>query len=330
MVRSPLLPLACLALLGTLSGCRMGVPLHVWEPPALASTVGKRVVVSSVAGPEKLSQQVREKLLAMAPRDPGRQTTLVDYAALQEKSEIQLVSATDDEPNDLALASVSRREGAEFLLRGEVMEGSRAPRIEEAGSETSNQEDAEALTISWCLTSLEDGELGGGVPISIDTQQAIDRYPDLALSGSRDEVLTTAAVRESFRLLTPSIRREQVEIENAYLLPGCRELRRGNVAAMAGQWGEAERIWSKVLERHPSLVPAIHNLALAAAAGQDFSRAKHLARRAIRLHPSALHQETLVWIETRQRAYHQAFDLADPPEGWFVTGNASPVDRPRQ
>ena len=294
----------------------MGVPLHVWEPPVLASTVGKRVVLSTVAGPEKLSEEVRTKLLAMAPRDSGRQTTLLDIHALQNESEIQLVSATEDEPSDVALASVARREGVAFLLRGEVMEGSQ---------ETADQDQHDSLTISWCLTSLEDGTSGGGIPVTIDTEQAVDRYPDLAFSSSRDDVLTTAAVRESYRLLTPSIRREQVQIEIAYLMPGSSDVRRGNAAALAGRWGDADKIWSEVIERYPAQIPAIHNLALAAAAAQDFSRAKRLARRAIRLHPTKLHKETLVWIETRQRNYHKAFGLPDPPEGWFVTGGDSPA-----
>ncbi|MEZ6086878.1 MAG: hypothetical protein R3C05_02355 [Pirellulaceae bacterium] len=31
---------------------------------------------------------------------------------------------------------------------------------------------------------------------------------------------------------------------------------------------------------------------------------------------SDLYQQTLVWIELRQREHHQAFNLPDPPEGW--------------
>ncbi|MFG0261604.1 MAG: hypothetical protein ACF788_04360, partial [Novipirellula sp. JB048] len=62
-----------------------------------------------------------------------------------------------------------------------------------------------------------------------------------------------------------------------------------------------------------------HNLALAAAAAQDFSQAKRLARKAVRQYPLPMYQRTLVWIEQAQRQYHQAFNLPDPPEGWFVT-----------
>ncbi len=60
-------------------------------------------------------------------------------------------------------------------------------------------------------------------------------------------------------------------------------------------------------------------ITLAAAAGQDFSRAKELARQAVRLQPLPLHKKTLVWIELRQRDYHKSFGLPAPPEGWFLT-----------
>jgi tetratricopeptide (TPR) repeat protein len=299
----------------------MSVPMHVWEPPRLQSTVGKQVVVSTVAGPERFALPIREKLLAMAPRDSGRQTRLVDCRELQGSTSVQLVSATDQEPNDLVLASIARREGADFLLRGEVMENQRM------GDGKTPVDDS--LTISWRLTSLADDCRGGGFPVTVDVESAIDRYPDLALNAGHEEVLATAAVRESYRLLTPSLRRDQIPIEIPYLFPGSHDVRRGNAAALAGRWGEAESIWLQVLQRYPAHVPAIHNLALAAAAGQDFSRAKKLARRAIRLHPSRLHQETLVWIESRQRDYHEAFGLPDPPEGWFVTSDSrSAADRP--
>ncbi len=130
----------------------------------------------------------------MAPRDAGRQTSLVDYQTLHNEAEIQLVSATDDEPSDLALAAVARREGVEFLLRGEVIEGR---------NETADDGEHDSLTISWCLTSLQNGSTGGGIPITIDTEQAVDRYPDLALSSSRDEVLTTAAVQRELSVADP-------------------------------------------------------------------------------------------------------------------------------
>jgi hypothetical protein len=287
----------------------MGVPIHMWQPPQLESTVGKRVVLSTVAGPDDVAGPLKQELLAMAPRDAGRATALVDASSLRDSAEIRLVSATDAEPNDVAIASAARREGIDCVLRGEVIEN-RYPR------EDGNQA---KLKVSWRLTSLSDQPTVCGSPVVVDVESAIDRYPDLAFVGDDNQILTAAAARDTFRLITPSVDRDRVQLAIPYLLPGSKEVRRGNAAALAGRWGEAETIWTAVAEKHPLQIAAIHNLALSAAAGQDFSRAKQLARKAIRLHPSADYKQTLVWIELKQRDYHKAFGLPDPPEGWFVT-----------
>jgi hypothetical protein len=292
------------------AGCRMGVPIHVWQPPQLQSTVGKRVAVSTLVGPKGIASQVKQKLLATSPRDLGRTTELVDAATLQDKTEIQLVSATDNEPNDLALAAVARREEFDFLLRGEVIQD-RYPK--------NNQEPNQELGISWRLTGLGTHSGGGGRPVVVDIDSAIDRYPDLSLNDDAQDVLTSAAVRDTFRLITPSVHRQRVQLAIPYITPGSEAVRRGNAEALASRWGAAEAIWRETIENHPTQTAAIHNLALAAAAAQDFSRAKQLARKAIRRRPSNLHKQTLVWIELTQRDYHKSFGLPDPPEGWFVT-----------
>ena len=298
-----------------LIGCRLDAPIHHWEPAKLESTVGKRVVVSAVAGSEEIAADVREKLFEFAPAEPGRETSLIDAMTLQGKSEIQLVSASDSEPNDVALASVAKREGAEFLLRGEIIQTRTALRPK--------SEEDRTLKISWRLTALDNIHPGGGSPVVVDVRSAIDRYPDLAVVSDYDEVLINAAVRDTYRLITPSVTRDRVQLDIPYLLPGSRAVRQGNLLARGGRWGEAEAIWSGVVEKYPSQVAAIHNLALAAAAGQDFSRAKKLARKAVRLQPTKVHRQTLVWIELKQRDYHESFQLPDPPEGWFVTESQS-------
>ena len=64
MCRPLRLSLSISAGLLVLSGCRMGVPIHVWQPPLLESTVGKRVALSTLVGPEEIAGQVKQKLLA--------------------------------------------------------------------------------------------------------------------------------------------------------------------------------------------------------------------------------------------------------------------------
>jgi hypothetical protein len=307
---------ACVSLLFgaavvALAGCRMGVPIHVWQPPLLESTVGKQVVLSTVAGPEPIADPIKQDLIAMAPHDQGRSTQIVDAASLQNRTEIQLVSASDQEVNDLAVAAVARRQGGDFLLRGEV--------IEDRHPAASKSDEDPVLKISWRLNSLDGARPVRGRPVIVDLESAVQRHPDLALLSDPQRVLRIAAVRETYCLMTPFVDRQYVELAIPYGLPGSREVRVGNAAALAGRWGQAAVIWEQVLEQHPAQVAALHNLALAAVAGQDFSRGKALARKAIRLQPTPLHQQTLVWIELRQRDYHEAFSLPEPPEGWFVT-----------
>ncbi len=288
---------ACLLLIG----CRNAAPIHVWQPPILASTVGKQVVISAVAGPREVSEPLKEQLLASTPKDAGRAVTLIDAESMAASNEIRLVSATDNEPSELALASESRHAGADFLLRGEVL-GVDQP-----------------LRVSWRLLSLaDDGEVAG-MPIVVDLDSSLQRYPDLGLIIDPQRVTVAAAARDTFRLITPWIDRRSVRLSQSFLLPGSRDVRRGNFAARAGRWAEAQAIWQSVWDRNPTQVAALHNLALASAAEQDFSRAKELARRAVRLCPTPLYKNTLVWIELMQRDYHESFNLPDPPEGWFVS-----------
>jgi tetratricopeptide (TPR) repeat protein len=291
-------------------GCRMSVPIHTWKPAELESTVGKRVVLADVVGPAEIAADLQQRMLAAVPREPGRQTSLLLTSNLHNEREIQLTAGSDAETSDIALASVARREGYDYVLRGEVVNSTR-PYF------TENQPDR--LSVSWRLFALGDQRSAGGAPVVVDKETAIERYPDLGLLVDEDQILNTALVRDTYRLITPSVTRDQARLGNPYLLPGSQDVRRGNLAAARGMWHQAQEIWSEVAESHPSQVAAIHNLALAAAAEQDFSRARELARQAIRKQPTRLHKETLVWIETRQRDYHQAFNLPDPPEGWFVT-----------
>ncbi|WP_146600920.1 tetratricopeptide repeat protein [Novipirellula aureliae] len=300
------------------NGCSTRAPIHFWSPPEIQSAVGKRVAVSKVSGPEAIADKIHTQLLANSPRDPGRSLELVDYEKLQAHSTIQLVSAIDDQTSDVALASAARRQGYDYILRGEVLAGRQHRRI----SPNLNQGDAkqvDQLTMSWRLMSMNESNRSSGRPVVIDEASAVDLYPDLAFVPNPTDRLVSAAVRETYRLITPSIDRQKVILAVPVVFLGSAAVRRGNVEARKGNWAKAEQIWSEVAKKHPLQAAAVHNLALAAAAAQDFSRAKRLARQAIRQHPTTMYKETLVWIEQRQRDYHKAFNLPDPPEGWFVT-----------
>ena len=279
-------------------------------------------MVPEIVGPREWADPIHEKLLQAAPTDGGRQTELISSkdvgqaGAQENKTGVALVSYNQNEESDLALTTAARQQQIDFILRGEILPDRYPRAISEAG---------DRLAVSWRLLPIgseKQSEMGGrptGWPVVVDLESAVERYPDLALAVDKESALQAALVRETLPLITPSVQREQVQLEIAYLLPGSQTIRRGNALALNGRWGEAEALWQQAREQNPFSSAAVHNLALAAVAKQDFSSARELARKAVRMNPSRMHKRTMVWVERTQRAYHTAFNLPDPPEGWSVT-----------
>lgn len=278
-------------------------------------------MVPKIVGPRELATPIHEKLLQAAPADAGRCTHLVSAESINESTPgfdqgVSLVSYNADDESDLALAKRAQQGHIDFILRGEILPDRRPRSITEAGNR---------LTVSWRLMPVSadvqaptDGR-PLGKPVVVELESALKRYPDLALAVDKDAALQSALVRETLPLITPSVARERVQLEIPYLLPGTQAIRRGNALAVAGRWGEAEAIWQEVYQRYPFSSVAVHNLAIAAVAKQEFGQARSLASQAVRMKPTKLHQQTLVWVERAQRAYHEAFELPDPPEGWSIT-----------
>jgi tetratricopeptide (TPR) repeat protein len=292
----------------------MGADVHVWQPPLLASTVGKRVAVAPTIGPRQLAETIHQRLLDGAPREPGRETELIDAAVLESESPFRLTAARDGETSDVALAALARQRGVDFTLRGEILPSRRG-----------SDDPAPSLKVSWQLHDLGRQRGPQGRPVVVDLPSAVRRYPDLAVVTDRDAALATAAARETHRLITPSVTRTRAQLAIPYLLPGSRRVREGNAHARSGDWATASQIWEAALEENPWQLAAVHNLAIAAVAAQDFARARQLARRAARGYPTGLARRTLVWVELMQRQYHEAFGLAEPPEGWAITRDV-PID----
>lgn len=318
---------AVLLLLAVPAGCRVRAPVHVWQPARLASTVGKRVAVSVVASPAETAGAIRERLVGRDPLPSPRNgsasaskfrgsvtaTRLVDARNLESVSPIRLVSASDREMNDVALASVASKRGFDFMLQGQVVD---AP--------GGMPEGEHRMTVSWRLSELNGDRPPIGIPVVVELEAAIARHPDLAWLGERESALAEAVVRETCGLIAPSIARREAQLAVSYLTPGSRGVRRGNAAAREGNWAAAQAIWRETIRDHPAQSAARVNLAIAAVAEQDFASARRLARQAVARHPTGIAGENLVWVELMQRQYHDAFGLPDPPEGWFVS---RPTDR---
>ncbi|MCC9604032.1 hypothetical protein LOC67_26055 [Stieleria sp. JC731] len=323
-----------------ISGCRVTAPVHRWQEPQLGSTVAQTVLLPEIVGPSETARSLQKRLIDATPRDDGRafklvsldtleNETLAESAAQSEtpsgENSIALVSHQEQIKSDVSLLPLAKSHDVQYLLRGEILTQRRAIPIDQVN---------ERLTVSWCLTPIAGHEKENpgspeklnqnGTPVVVTFDAAIEKYPDLAWLNDRQAVLEIAMVRETMALIAPSIQRDRLRLDTPWISPGSLHTFLGNHYASTGRWPEAETQWQKALRWNPLSTAAMHNLAIAKAAKQDFSAARQLAKRAILFAPTKRHQRTAVWVETAQRSYHEAFALGTPAEGWSVT--RSPAD----
>lgn len=303
----------CLGCLLLLAGCSPAgrAQIYCWSPPVIHETAGKTVVLARIIGPKADAEALQAAFVAKRPDDGTPVPRLLAQADLQRYSTLQLVSATDSEPSDMALAHASRQQNVDYLLTGEVMQRRGAP----AGEQS--------LTVSWRLLDIRANRQLGGAPITITPKLLDEEYPQLAARTDRQQALAEAVAMESWQLLTAHIQPFQVELAKSSFTAGTKAILAGNRYAELGNWRAAEQIWDDVHLRHPHQHAALHNLALAAAARQDFAAAKSLAQQALQQHDSDRYRRTIVWIEARQMELTKAFDLPPPSEGWLFAPDES-------
>lgn len=346
IVRSMML-LSCLAML---AGCQISAPIHVWQKPALAGQLQPKIMVAPLDGPPESAQAIRRHLLEHVAKDSAATVRLVPsetvgMAAPKQDSanpEIALVSFLRTDGNDASLISAARQENFDYILRGQVLPDPRPLTL---------QRENPRLGVAWQVISVptkpeasgedplamgqrhvprrpdqSDGDraeidLPASVarPVIIDWKWAQEQFADLSNWDDQEAALHEALIRQSKSIFGPSLEQHKVKLEITYGLPGSRAVRKGVALAMKGRWNEAEATWQGLLNRVPFNSAAIHNLAIAKVAKQDYQAARELAAYAQRLKPTKLHSKTLAWVESAQRTYHQAFQLPDPPNGWAVT-----------
>jgi hypothetical protein len=308
-----------------LGGCQAAAPIRVWAPPAIKSAVGKRVAIAPLAGDPKIAGPLHAAMLRERPREPGRQVFAIDAGVLEKQQQIRLASATVGETSDIALLNLARRNGIDFVLQGEVLPQRDAlkrparpgpdpllpPRLVAADwiDGTEPEEDEESLLrVSWNLIDVSGNRPLNGQPIV--TRRSLEQ-PSAAV--------ITVAAQSAWELVVPHVVSDQAQLSAPRFAVGASAIRQGNEAAAQGNWHRAQQIWEVELQRRPRQHAAMHNLALAAVARQDYPEARRLIAQALRANSSSLYQSTAVWIEQRQRDYHIAFGLPDPPEGWAAT-----------
>ncbi len=305
------------------AGCHLNpaiAPVHVWSPPRLQSAVGRQVAIAPIVGDPKIAGPLHAAMLAHAPRDGGRQLVCVDAKRFLGDQTIQLASAIEGQSSDIAMLSLARRSGVDYLLSGEIVEQPSQARLamhkasqhSGDGRYTSRNQAGETgetqLTVSWKLVDVTGDQPSVGFPVVTS-----------AIGKSDTTMVAQAAADDAWKLIVPSVRQQSVTLATPRFTTGSHAVRKANELATDGQWMFAEESWRRVLVSHPKQHAALHNLAIAAVAKQEFDKANRLIGEALRLRQAPLYRETAVWIESCQRDYHKAFGLGDPIAGWSAT-----------
>jgi len=334
-LRIHLILIACCLATGLISaGCRSAAPIYVWSPPKLSTVVGAQIAIAPIAGDPKVAAPLHAAMLRQQPHDSGREVVALDARKLSDNQTIRQVSAVEGEASDIELMSLARRNQVDFILIGEVVTPASRQRTSPSmnhgtsrhqhdssmvsgldpntfgeNSATDSAADSHGLLrVSWSLIDVKNGLPLSGQPVVTPGD------PSNPSASSIDQ-----AAHAAWELVVPHVVRDQAELVAPRLSLGASAVRRGNELAAQGKWQQAEQTWQAVLLRHPRQHAAKHNLAVAAVARQDYSTARRCVAEALSQHSMPRYRDTAVWIEQRQRDYHTAFAIPDPPEGWAAT-----------
>lgn len=323
----------CTLLLILISGgCRLLVPIYVWDTsrttvsPKLAVAIGnlegsRETVDDFFEAFSKQRPQIQENIAVLLPQD----LTITDQVQLAS------TAAPLAMQGEIGALQAAKRNGTDLLLFGEVLrdelrfEASNSNLPPEIQARTAQANLAppevarrpEHLTIAWRMVDTTTGENLASYTASMDRNAADKAYPELIWeypdAGQR---VIAATARETWKAIGPHVVKEKANLSASWMWPGSKEIRKGVVLAKMGRWMEAEDEWRRCVETYPNHHKAWHNLALAAAAREDFVESKRCIRRALMIHSCSHYETSFQWIELRQREYHEVFALPPPLDGW--------------
>ena len=305
-----------------LAGCHMTAPMHVWKAPQVAKNGLVRVAVAPIGGSTDATERLQNAMKLAQPQ-PNPLVAALHPSELEQTGGIQLVSF-DNQPNEMATLSAARRAGMDYILQGYVQnDGLNLPEPDPNQKKRfrifKRKEPVESLAVHWVVTDVQSGLKIKEQTIAIDRKQAEKKFPDLKMhTPGGDGRVLMASARQSWSLVAPNNEPTDALLDLPWFAPGSSQVRKGNGYARQGRWDLAEAEWQEVASLHPWNTAAWTNLSLAAVAKEDFQLARDRLKHANTFLPGDSTFATLVWIEHRQREYHQALDLPAPSEGWTL------------
>ncbi len=308
------------------AGCRVAAPIHVWHPSQCSVPNRSTVAVALLGEGDGIIARLESAMLAERPQARA-DLIIASTPQLVQRLPIQLVS-TNWQQSNLTALEAARQSNFGLLIEGVVLSSRlKEPRVQPEATEIGLYQNAnrskketgppDYLLLSWRLVEVSTGKGLASHIVSIDSRVADERYPELAaVQQDETERLVVASARESWKIIAPAVEVERVELMVPWLQLGAMRTRAGIVDANKNRWDLAEQRWRTASRWNPLNVAARHNLALAAAAREDFAEAKRQLKSVPWPLSTRLPPETYFWLDQKHRQYVAAHGLDKPAEGW--------------
>jgi hypothetical protein len=316
-----------------LNGCSTHAPIHVFRPSPLPQAT--RVAIGAIDGDAETVRRIRQAVAASQPRHASR-VRLVSLRELESKSPIQLASF-DGGVSPLASNNAAKQANVDAILHGHIIRqeftdgpdskidmsdpNAAGAMLLRSGVNGVSQLPSrpDLLVIGWEIVDVHSGFAIDSQTISINSLEADELFPDLRATNDPSQKVVSAIARQTWASMAAYTEETDVDLSQPFFTPGARGIRRGNRLAQEGNWQQAEMEWQDVVKSYPYSHAAWHNLAIAAAAKEEFELAS------VRLEKADWSwlsddraDKSLVWLETQQRKYHEAYNLPPPANGWKI------------
>lgn len=242
-----------------------------------------------------LSPPAREEFVLRQAREAG-----VDAVILGEVLDYRC----DDEPLTRTDSFFGRDSGRKFFER-ERLQVSLIPRDRVRREATVN--------IAFRLVDARTGEVRATRQCAHHFKEDLDvKDGELPPRGKVLNDLTEDCVAEFVELLAPHEASCQMRLARSeWPLPGAIDVRRGNRAALSGNWQSAREHWRKALEKNPNCDSALYNLAIDSASRQMYAEAEELAMQALQVEHCELYTLGLADIRRQRSEFESSLEQHD-------------------
>ncbi|MCE9526932.1 MAG: CsgG/HfaB family protein [Planctomycetales bacterium] len=315
-----------------LSGCAPHAKLLVWRPAAEEIQGVNKLVILDLDGEEPYGRIARGALEAQFAQN--RHYTLVDPAVLGPARSVKNGEGATDVSAALAAAKTA---GVDAVLTGQVV----SYKVDD-----NEQNDSHFSFGESSGKNKRSGTSFNAFGIGIDNNHTVTREASVSLSvklidvqsqqviavrqsshnvtaqqvngegnlPARERVLTellTACATDVVSLIAPHYVPAEVTLARQFFGKGMDDVRRGNELAKQGDWTGAAASWEAALKHDPANHAALHNLALAAEARQDFPTAIKNLNKAMASYPATLYHDTQKRLKDEQILYLAAARQVD-------------------